>query len=103
MIALVTASQTDPVWFFKDLPAGETHNFMGPVGAFAALVSMQLFGVTSYLLPGCLAFVAWHYFWCTSIKAVYTKSTGAVLLISSFAGLCTLAVGVFAGQHATTA
>ena len=60
MIALVTANPGDPVWFFTDRTTGDVRNFAGPVGAFGALASFQLFGYTAFLLPLVVGVVAWH-------------------------------------------
>ena len=68
----------------NDVPS----NFIGPVGAFLAELSFQVMGFASYLLPGLVAAAGWHYFWCRSVDALYTKVTGLVLLLehSRFSG-----------------
>jgi len=79
LIALVTYEATDPVWFFT---TGATHppaNFVGQVGAFLSELSFQLFGYASYLIPGVIAVVGWHYFWCQQPDAAYTKVIGMIL------------------------
>ena len=51
LIALVSYSPSDPVWFFNtgsDLPPA---NFAGRVGAFLAELSFQLVGYAAYLAP----------------------------------------------------
>ena len=52
LIALVSYSASDPVWFFNtgsDLPPA---NFAGRIGAFLAELSFQLVGYAAYLAPG---------------------------------------------------
>jgi S-DNA-T family DNA segregation ATPase FtsK/SpoIIIE len=95
LIALVTYSPADPVWFFNDVPAREVNNFAGRFGAFLALASLQLVGYTAFLLPVLLGALAWHYFWCTKVDAGYTKLVGLAAFIACFAGLVALAFGAF--------
>jgi S-DNA-T family DNA segregation ATPase FtsK/SpoIIIE len=90
LIALVTFSPTDPVWFFND-GAGDVANFAGRVGAFLAMVSFQLVGYPAFLLPLCVAVIGWHYFWCTKIPRQYAKLTGAGLFVTCLSGILTLA------------
>jgi S-DNA-T family DNA segregation ATPase FtsK/SpoIIIE len=80
LIALATFDPSDPVWYFTteaDRPPG---NFVGRIGAFLAYLSLQLFGYAAYLLPGLIAAIGWHYFWCQAPDAAYTKLTGVALL-----------------------
>lgn len=90
LIALASYSASDPVWFFNtgsDLPPA---NFAGRIGAFMAELSYQLLGYSAYLLPPVLVVLGWHYFWCRSLDAAYTKLIGAGLLfgcVSSFLSL----------------
>ena len=62
LIALVTYEPTDPVWFFTTDTGHPPANFVGKVGAFLAELSFQLFGYASYLLPGVIVVMGWHYF-----------------------------------------
>jgi DNA segregation ATPase FtsK/SpoIIIE, S-DNA-T family len=90
LISLASYSASDPVWFFNtgsDLPPA---NFAGRVGAFIAELSYQLLGYAAYLGPLVLVVTGWHYFWCRTMDAAYTKVLGAALLfgcISSFLSL----------------
>ena len=80
LIALASYSGSDPVWFFNtgtDLPPA---NFAGRVGAFLAELSFQVVGYAAYLTPLIIAVVGWHYFWCRSLDAPYTKAIGGGLL-----------------------
>jgi DNA segregation ATPase FtsK/SpoIIIE, S-DNA-T family len=80
LIALASYSAADPVWFFNtgaDLPPA---NFAGRVGAFLAELSFQVVGYAAYLTPVIIAVVGWHYFWCRSLDAPWTKALGGGLL-----------------------
>ncbi len=101
MIALLTFTPNDPVWFFTTAPPGEVSNFAGRVGAFVALASRQLLGYPSLLLPPLLGIVAWHYFWCTKVDAGYTKIVGVGLFVTCMAGLSTLAASAFSDGPST--
>ncbi|HSG00963.1 MAG TPA: DNA translocase FtsK [Vicinamibacterales bacterium] len=90
LIALLSYSPTDPVWFFNNVPTGDTSNFAGRFGAFLAVASLQLVGYAAYLGPVLVGYVGWHYFWCREIEAGYTKLIGIVLMITSFAALLSL-------------
>src|SRR5450830_1636388 len=80
LIAFVSYSPTDPVWFFNNV-AGPCLNFGGRVGAFLAEASLQLIGYTSYLIPVVLCVIGWQAFWCHEFDAKYTKIAGAVMLL----------------------
>jgi len=81
LIALVTYEPTDPVWFFTTTVPHPPANFVGRVGAFLAELSFQLFGYGAYFLPGAIGIVGWHYFWCQTPDAAYTKAFGGVVLL----------------------
>ena len=93
LIALTTYDSTDPVWFFNTGGPGSIHNFVGPVGAFLAEMSYQALGYASYLIPIVLVKIGWHYFWCESVDAGYTKLVGAFLFILCVASLLSLGSG----------
>jgi len=93
LVSLASYTPSDPVWFFNtgsDLPPA---NFAGRVGAFLAELSFQLVGYASYLIPAVLVVVGWHYFWCRSIEAAYTKLVGALLLFACLSSFLSLAFG----------
>ena len=68
-------------------------NFAGRVGAFVAELSFQLLGYASFLLPAMVAVVGWRYFWCRPVTAVYTKLTGAALLLGGAAAFMAVTIG----------
>jgi DNA segregation ATPase FtsK/SpoIIIE, S-DNA-T family len=90
VISLASYEPTDPVWFFSSGAHAAPANFAGRVGAFLAELSFQLFGYSSYVIPGVMVVIGWNSFWCRSLDAAGTKATGAGLLvacISAFLGL----------------
>jgi DNA segregation ATPase FtsK/SpoIIIE, S-DNA-T family len=93
-VALATHDPNDPVWFFRAGPAQPVANFIGPVGAFAAELSFQLLGYASFFLPVILVVAGWHFFWCRTLDAGYTKATGATVLLACLCGLLSLGLGV---------
>ena len=93
LISLVSYEPNDAVWFFSTGSHGAPANFAGRVGAFLAELSFQLFGDASYAIPAILVILGWNYFWCRSVDAVGTKTTGAVLLFSSIAAFMSLVFG----------
>jgi S-DNA-T family DNA segregation ATPase FtsK/SpoIIIE len=93
LIALASYEPRDPVWFFSIGTTGVPANFVGRVGAFLAEVSFQLFGYASYLIPAMFTVIAWHYFWCRSLDAAYTKAIGAFLVFASSSAFLSLTLG----------
>ena len=93
LIALVTYEPTDPVWFFTTGVPHPPANFVGRVGAFMAELSFQLFGYGAYFLPAAIAVIGWHYFWCQTPDAAYTKAFGATLLLVCASAFFSLVLG----------
>ena len=93
LIALVSYSASDPVWFFNTGTDGPPANFAGRVGAFIAELSLQLLGYAAYLIPVVMIVIGWHYFWCRVLDAAYTKLFGAGLLFACVAAFLSLAFG----------
>ena len=93
LISLVSHEPTDPVWFFTTDATHAPANFVGRVGAFLSELSLQLFGYAAYLIPGVIAIVGWHYFWCQKPDAAYTKVTGAALLFGCSSAFLSLIFG----------
>ena len=93
LIALVSYSPADPVWFFNTGADGPPENFAGRVGAFMAELSYQLIGYTAYLLPVVVAVVGWHYFWVRALDAPGTKAFGGALLCWCTSAFLSLAFG----------
>ncbi len=93
LIALATYEPTDPVWFFSAGSGAQPANFAGRVGAFLAELSFQLLGYASHLIPAAMVVLGWHYFWCRTLDAQYTKLVGAGLLFGCVSSLLSLAFG----------
>jgi DNA segregation ATPase FtsK/SpoIIIE, S-DNA-T family len=93
LIALVTYEPTDPVWFFTTTVPHPPANFVGRVGAFLAELSFQLFGYGAYFLPGAIGIVGWHYFWCQTPDAAYTKAFGGTVLLVCASAFFSLVLG----------
>jgi S-DNA-T family DNA segregation ATPase FtsK/SpoIIIE len=93
LIALVTHEPTDPVWFFTTGASHPPINFVGRVGAFLSELSFQLFGYAAYLIPAVIGVLGWHYFWCQTPDAAYTKATGATLLFACSSAFLSLVFG----------
>jgi S-DNA-T family DNA segregation ATPase FtsK/SpoIIIE len=93
LISLVSHEPNDPVWFFTTGGAHAPVNFVGRVGAFLSELSFQLFGYAAYLIPGVIAIIGWHYFWCQKPDAAYTKATGAALLFACSSAFLSLVLG----------
>ncbi len=92
LIALVSYSPSDPVWFFNTGSDLAPANFAGRVGAFLAELSFQLVGYAAYLAPVIVAVIGWHYFWCSILDAPYTKAFGAALLFGCTAAFLSAVV-----------
>ncbi len=93
LIALASYSPADPVWFFSVGSRAVPVNFVGRVGAFLAELSFQLFGYSSYLIPAVLAFIGWHFFWCSRVDAPVTKAIGGTLFFGCLSALLSLSLG----------
>jgi S-DNA-T family DNA segregation ATPase FtsK/SpoIIIE len=93
LIALVTYDPADPVWFFTTGVSHPPANFVGRVGAFLSELSFQLFGYAAYLVPAVIGVVAWHYFWCQTPDAAYTKIGGVTLFFGCSSAFLSLVFG----------
>jgi S-DNA-T family DNA segregation ATPase FtsK/SpoIIIE len=93
LVSLASYSPADPVWFFSAGSRAIPANFAGRVGAFLAELSFQLFGYASYCIPALLAFVGWHFFWCSRVDAAGTKVVGAALFFGCLSALLSLVLG----------
>jgi DNA segregation ATPase FtsK/SpoIIIE, S-DNA-T family len=93
LISLVTHDPTDPVWFFTTGASHPPANFVGRVGAFLSELSFQLLGYAAYLIPAVIGVAGWHYFWCQTPDAAYTKLTGVALLFGCSSAFLSLVFG----------
>jgi S-DNA-T family DNA segregation ATPase FtsK/SpoIIIE len=88
LLALVSYSPLDPSLNTAAAPiAGRpAHNWIGIAGAFVADLTLQLFGVSSFLIPALLAMFSLSWFRSRPVAAPYAKSSGAIALIVFLAG-----------------
>jgi len=88
VLALVSYSPLDPsLNTAANAPAGRpAHNWIGVVGALAADVMLQVFGVSAFLLPAFLAMYSLHWFRSRPISAPWAKTIGAAALIGFLSG-----------------
>jgi S-DNA-T family DNA segregation ATPase FtsK/SpoIIIE len=93
LISLVTHDPADPVWFFTTGTGEPPVNFVGRVGAFLSELSFQLFGYAAFLIPAVISVAGWHYFWCQTPEAPYTKLTGVGLLFLASSAFLSLVFG----------
>jgi DNA segregation ATPase FtsK/SpoIIIE, S-DNA-T family len=93
LIALASYNAADPVWFFNTGSDVAPTNFAGRIGAFVGELSYQMLGYSAYLIPLIGVVIGWHYFWCRTMDAAYTKLMGAVLLVSCISSFLSLAFG----------
>jgi S-DNA-T family DNA segregation ATPase FtsK/SpoIIIE len=93
LISLASYNASDPVWFFNTGAELPPANFAGRIGAFVGELSYQTLGYSAYLVPLVLVVVGWHYFWCRTLDAAYTKLTGAALMFGCLSSFLSLAFG----------
>ena len=93
LISLASYSASDPVWFFNTGSELPPTNFAGRIGAFIGELSYQMLGYAAYLIPLVVVVIGWHYFWCRTLDAAYTKLMGAALLFCCISSFLSLAFG----------
>ncbi len=93
LISLASYSASDPVWFFNTGSELPPTNFAGRIGAFLGELSYQMLGYAAYLIPLVVVVIGWHYFWCRTLDAAYTKLMGAALLFCCISSFLSLAFG----------
>ena len=93
LISLASYNASDPVWFFNTGSELAPSNFAGRIGAFTGELSYQMLGYSAYLIPLVLVVIGWHYFWCRTLDAAYTKLAGATLLFGCVSSFLSLAFG----------
>ena len=82
-LALVSYSPLDPSWNSASVLSGAhaARNWIGVVGAFAADLMLQFFGLGAFLLPVFPALLGARWFRSRLIKSPLAKSLGAVWLV----------------------
>ena len=92
-LALISYSPKDAA-FNVSASSGEdhlTHNWMGPVGAYASDLGFQIFGFAAFLLPVALGILGYRWFRSQTVNSQAAKLSGYVLLMLSLPSLLSLA------------
>jgi DNA segregation ATPase FtsK/SpoIIIE, S-DNA-T family len=84
-LCLVTYNPND--WSISTASSAKTHNLVGVFGSTIADIILQTIGLTAYLLPALLAFIAWQVFRSEIISTPISRISGFVLFILAFSGL----------------
>ncbi len=84
-LCLVTYNPND--WSISTASSGKTHNLIGVFGSTIADIILQTIGLTAYLLPALLAFIAWQVFRSEIIYTPISRISGFVLFLFAFSGL----------------
>ena len=82
VFSLATFSAADPS-INTASASGEIRNWIGVVGALAADLFYQLFGVAAFLFPAGLAWLGWLRFRSIAVADPRAKVAGAMLLVLS--------------------
>ena len=103
-ISLATHSPEDPVrGFINNGTDYGAKNLIGQTGAFLSYLSFQSFGYAAFLIPGLLAVLGWHYFWCLKIDEIWTKYVGILTLLTALASFLSIAFDFEGGEIVTSA
>ena len=80
LLSLISYRPADPDPFFVTSGRSEPANLIGSFGAFLANLLLQLFGISSFLLPIGLMYAGWTRFVRQTLRAGLVKLTGLLLL-----------------------
>ncbi len=87
LLCLISYSPQDPS-FTRFVAEGKTtHNFIGPVGSYAADSLIRLLGISSFFLPLIFLFCSFQYLLRKEFTIGKSKFLGIVFFAISFAGL----------------
>ncbi len=67
-----------------------TKNWIGLFGAFVSDWSLQIIGLTAYIIPAMLALIAWRVFRAVNMYIPIGRLIGFILFIGTFAGLLSI-------------
>ena len=90
---LVSYHSADTSFNTASSEAGEVANWGGIVGSYLADALFQVFGLSAFLLPLTLLWVAWCLFLPAGLKVRYSVVVGYVFLIISLSVMCSLLWG----------
>jgi len=91
--SLVSYNSADTSFNTASSEAGEVANWGGIVGSYLADALFQVFGLSAFLLPLTLLWVAWCLFLPAGLKVRYPVVVGYAFLIISLSVLCSLLWG----------
>ena len=82
-LALITYSPLDSSFNTAGLrlPSRPAQNWIGPVGAYGSDLVFQLFGVSAFLIPVCLGFLAQRWFRSRAVTSPLAKTFGSISLV----------------------
>jgi S-DNA-T family DNA segregation ATPase FtsK/SpoIIIE len=91
-LSLISYSPHDVAFNVSAPPADGplAHNWIGPVGAYAADILFQVFGFAAFLLPVALLILGWKWFRSRAINSQFATIFGYMLLLLSLPSLLSL-------------
>src|SRR5437899_2434853 len=100
-LALASYSPLDPSWNSASVLTGShaARNWIGVVGAFAADLVLQFFGIAAFLLPVFPALLGARWFRSRRIQSPMAKTLGGVWLVMFVPGLLALFPGQARWMH----
>ena len=85
LLCLVTYSASD--WSFNTASSQPTRNWIGIVGAVMADLLFQAIGISAYIVPALIAFIAWRVFYAENLRPKTGRVIGFALFVISVSGL----------------
>jgi S-DNA-T family DNA segregation ATPase FtsK/SpoIIIE len=91
-LSLISYSPHDVAFNVSAPPADGplAHNWIGPVGAYAADILFQVFGFAAFLLPVAFLILGWKWFRSRNINSQFATIFGYMLLLLSLPSLLSL-------------
>src|SRR4029079_7319054 len=84
-LCLVTYSSSD--WSLNTASSQPTRNWIGIVGAVVADLLFQAIGISAYIIPALIAFIAWRVFHAENLRPQTGRVIGFALFVVSVSGL----------------
>jgi S-DNA-T family DNA segregation ATPase FtsK/SpoIIIE len=86
-LSLISFNPADPSFNISRNPEfpQKAHNFIGTIGAYAADIVLQLFGLASFLLPVILGIYAFCWLTSRKVEAFVTRTIGLTLMVLTVA------------------
>jgi DNA segregation ATPase FtsK/SpoIIIE, S-DNA-T family len=92
LLSLISYAPTDPSWNTAT-SAGHTHNLLGIFGAQWADLSLQVFGISAYLLPLYFWLLAGKWLRSSEIESPWIRALGCLALWFCLSAACGLTPG----------